>query len=183
MFAELAAIGSALSAINSTIATLKESKANAEDAARLLGKFGSASQKLDDWEKKKKLKKPLSPKEAMDLSIQRRKIKNTERQIKDTLLMSGLADVWHEAERIRRQSEIDHQNYLKDIHRKRKLRRQRIKRNSMAAFFIFSFFAITGGSFFIYKAIQKHRYQTAVERLEEVREQRRNMRRCGRIRC
>ena len=115
MFAELAAIGSALSAINSTISTMKESAANAEDAVGLLSKFSSANQKLDDWEKKKKLKRPLTQKEAMDLSLQRRKIKNTEQQIKDVLLMSGLADVWHESERIRKQSQLDHQKYIAEI--------------------------------------------------------------------
>ena len=87
MFAELAAIGSALSAINSAISTLKESKQNAEDAASLLGKFGNTTQRLDKWEKKTKSKRPLTPKEAMDLSLQRRKIKQTENKLKDHLLM------------------------------------------------------------------------------------------------
>ena len=49
MFAELAAITSAISAINNTIATFKEGKANAQQAASLLGKFGTTAQKLDDW--------------------------------------------------------------------------------------------------------------------------------------
>ena len=109
MFAELAAIGSALSAINSAVATYKETKANAQDAARLLGKFSETSAKLDKWEKKTKLKRPLTPKEAMDLSIQRRKIKNTETQIKDICLMSGCIDIWQDAQRIRAQSENEHQ--------------------------------------------------------------------------
>ena len=93
MFAELAAITSAISAINNTIATFKEGKANAQDAASLLGKFGSTAQKLDDWERKKKLKRPLTPKEAMDLSIKRREIKNIETKIKDHLMMAGMSDV------------------------------------------------------------------------------------------
>ena len=59
MFAELAAITSAISAINNTIATFKEGKSNAQEAAALLGKFSNPAQRLDDWEKKKKLKRPL----------------------------------------------------------------------------------------------------------------------------
>ena len=117
MFAELAAITSAISAINQTIATFKEGKANAQQAASLLGKFGTTAQKLDDWEKKKKLKRPLTPKEAMDLSIKRREIKSIETKIKDHLMMAGMSDVWREAERIRKQSEKDHLQYLKDIHK------------------------------------------------------------------
>ena len=61
MFAELAAITSAISAINQTISTFKEGKANAQQAASLLGKFGTTAQKLDDWEKKKKLKRQPLP--------------------------------------------------------------------------------------------------------------------------
>ena len=94
MFAELAAITSAISAINNTIATFKEGKANAQDAAALLGKFSNTAQKLDDWEKKKKLKRPLTPKEAMDLSIKRREIKAVETKIKDHLMMMGMSSVW-----------------------------------------------------------------------------------------
>ena len=51
--------------------------------------------KLNDWlkangrtanqYKKKKLKRPLTPKEAMDLSIKRREIKTIENKIKDHL--------------------------------------------------------------------------------------------------
>ena len=55
MFAELAAITSAISAINNTIATFKEGKANAQEAAALLGKFSNTAQRLDDWEKKRNL--------------------------------------------------------------------------------------------------------------------------------
>ena len=54
MFAELAAITSAISAINQTISTFKEGRANAQEAAALLGKFSNTAQRLDDWEKKKK---------------------------------------------------------------------------------------------------------------------------------
>ena len=63
----------------------------------------------------------------MDLSIKRREIKAVENKIKDHLMMMGMSDVWREAERIRKQSEKDHQQYLKDIHKKRKERQQRMK--------------------------------------------------------
>ena len=143
MFAELAAIGSALSAINSAVATYKETKANAQDAARLLGKFSETSAKLDKWEKKTKLKRPLTPKEAMDLSIQRRKIKNTETQIKDICLMSGCIDIWQDAQRIRAQSEKEHQQYLKTVHIKRQKRRKKIRQISIVVLMVV--FTITLG--------------------------------------
>jgi|TARA_R100001126_G_scaffold87822_1_gene56555 hypothetical protein len=183
MFAELAAIGSALSAINSAVATYKETKANAQDAARLLGKFSETSAKLDKWEKKTKLKRPLTPKEAMDLSIQRRKIKNTETQIKDICLMSGCIDIWHDAQRIRAQSEREHQQYLKTVHLKRKERQKKV-RAVMVGVLIVTFVITVGvtgyGSKWMY---EQYKIQAAKQELKEKRRILRNIRECGRQRC
>lgn len=183
MFAELAAITSAISAINQTIATFKEGKANAQDAAALLGKFGSTAQRLDDWERKKKLKRPLTPKEAMDLSIKRREIKTVETKIKDHLMMMGMSDVWRDAERIRKESERSHLQYLKDIHKKRKERQQRMKDRFTVLFIICSLGFIAWSGWYIYEAIQEARLDSAKQRLEQAKERQRNLRKCGRIKC
>ena len=183
MFAELAAITSAISAINQTIATFKEGKANAQQAASLLGKFGTTAQKLDDWEKKKKLKRPLTPKEAMDLSIKRREIKAIETKIKDHLMMAGMSDVWREAERIRKQSERDHLQYLKDIHKKRKERQRKMKERLTAAFIVCSLIFLGWSGWYIYEAIQERRLDSAKQRLEQAKERQRNLRKCGRYKC
>lgn len=183
MFAELAAITSAISAINNTIATFKEGKANAQDAAALLGKFSNTAQRLDDWERKKKLKRPLTPKEAMDLSIKRREIKAVENKIKDHLMMMGMSDVWREAERIRKQSEKDHQQYLKDIHKKRKERQQRMKDRFAVLFIVCSIAFVGWSGWFVYEAFQERRLDSAKQRLEQAKERQRNMRKCGRIKC
>jgi len=183
MFAELAAITSAISAINNTIATFKEGKANAQQAAQLLGKFGTTAQKLDDWEKKKKLKRPLTPKEAMDLSIKRREIKNIERKIKDHLIMAGMSDVWKDAERIRKESERDHLQYLKDIHKKRKERNRKLKERATAAVIILSLLFLCWSGWFLYGAIKESRIEAAKQRIEQLKERQRNIRKCGRHRC
>ena len=183
MFAELAAIGSALSAINSAVATYKETKANAQDAARLLGKFSETSAKLDKWEKKTKLKRPLTPKEAMDLSIQRRKIKNTETQIKDICLMSGCIDIWQDAQRIRAQSEKEHQQYLKTVHIKRQKRRKKIRQISIVVLIVvFTItLGVTGyGSKWLY---EQYKIQEAKQELQKKRRILRNIRECGRQKC
>ena len=183
MFAELAAIGSALSAINSAVATYKETKANAQDAARLLGKFSETSAKLDKWEKKTKLKRPLTPKEAMDLSIQRRKIKNTETQIKDICLMSGCIDIWQDAQRIRAQSEKEHQQYLKTVHIKRQKRRKKIRQISIVVLIVvFTItLGVTGyGSKWMY---EQYKIQEAKQELKQKRRILRNIRECGRQKC
>ena len=183
MFAELAAITSALSAINSTIATFKEGRANAQDAAALLGKFGTTAQKLDNWEKKKKLKRPLTPKEAMDLSIKRREIKNIERKIKDHLMMAGMSDVWRDAERIRKESERDHLQYLKDIHKKRKERNRKLKERVTAAFIIISLLFLCWAGWFLYGAITESKIEATKQRIEQLKERQRNIRKCGRHKC
>ena len=183
MFAELAAIGSALSAINSAVATYKETKANAQDAARLLGKFSETSAKLDKWEKKTKLKRPLTPKEAMDLSIQRRKIKNTETQIKDICLMSGCIDIWQDAQRIRAQSEKEHQQYLKTVHIKRQKRRKKIRQISIVVLMVVFIvtLGVTGyGSKWMY---EQYKIQEAKQELQKKRRILRNIRECGRQKC
>ena len=159
MFAELAAITSAISAINQTISTFKEGKANAQQAASLLGKFGTTAQKLDDWEKKKKLKRPLTPKEAMDLSIKRREIKSIETKIKD------------------------HLQYLKDIHKKRKERQRKMKERLTAAFIVCSLVFLSWSGWYIYEAIQERRLDSAKQRLEQAKERQRNLRKCGRYKC
>ena len=183
MFAELAAIGSALSTINSLVSQYKETKANAQDAARLLGKFSETSAKLDKWEKKTKLKRPLTPKEAMDLSIQRRKIKNTETQIKDICLMSGCIDIWQDAQRIRAQSEKEHQQYLKTVHIKRQKRRKKIRQISIVvlmAVFIVTL-GVTGyGSKWLY---EQYKIQEAKQELQKKRRILKNIRECGRQQC
>jgi len=183
MFAELAAIGSALSTINGLVSTYKETKANAQDAARLLGKFSETSAKLDKWEKKTKSKRPLTAKEAMDLSIHRRKIKNVETQLKDICLMSGCIDIWHDAQRIRAQSEREHQQYLKTVHIKRK-ERQRKVRAVMVVILIVTFIvtlAVTGyGSKWLY---EQYKIQEAKQELKEKRRILRNIRECGRQKC
>ena len=58
MLLELGAIVSAIGTVNSAIETLKKGKANADDVARLIGKFGTQTQKLDEFERKQKLKRP-----------------------------------------------------------------------------------------------------------------------------
>ena len=183
MFAELAAIGSALSTINSLVSQYKETKANAQDAARLLGKFSETSAKLDKWEKKTKLKRPLTPKEAMDLSIQRRKIKNTETQIKDICLMSGCIDIWQDAQRIRAQSEKEHQQYLKTVHIKRQKRRKKIRQISIVVLIVVFIvtLGVTGyGSKWMY---EQYKIQEAKQELKQKRKILRNIRECGRQQC
>ena len=183
MFAELAAIGAALNAVNGVVQTLRDTQANASDAAKLLGKFSDTATKLDSWEKKTKLKRPLTTKEAMDLSIKRREIKAVETKIKDHLMMAGMSSVWKDAERIRKESERAHLQYLKDIHKKRKERQRKMKERFTAMFIVCSLVFICWAGWYIYEAVQEARLDSAKQRLEQAKERQRNLRKCGRYKC
>ena len=74
----------------------------------------------------------------MDLSIKRREIKAVETKIKDHLMMAGMSSVWKDAERIRKESERAHLQYLKDIHKKRKERQRKMKERFTAMFIVCS---------------------------------------------
>jgi len=179
LFAELAAIGAALNAVNGVIQTLRDTQANASDAAKLLGKFSDSATRLDRWEKKTKLKRPLTTRESMDLSIHRRKIKQAERDIKDICLMAGCADVWKEAQQIRAQSERDHAEYMRTIAVKRQRRKAKI-RNYAIVFLLLTLcvmLSVTGWG--VKQVWDKWEKTKMSQKIEEYR----NTRQCGRVRC
>lgn len=183
MFAEIVAITSALSAINSTISTFKEAQANASDVSRLVGKFGGTSEKLDDWERKKKLKRPLTTKEAIDLSLARRQVKTTERALKDICLMAGCGDVWREAERLRSQSEREQKEFLRTIHAKRKARKIKMQGIGTAVFIAFSIVCITWGGYVVYQGTIQAQERSETQKKKARRQVYRNIRKCGRSDC
>ena len=161
MFAEIAAITSALGAINSTISTFKQAKANASDVSRLVSKFGGASEKLDDWERKKKLKRPLT----------------------DVCLMAGCGDVWKEAERLKRQSEREQKEFLRTVHAKRKARKLKIQGIGMAFFIAFSMGFIAWGGYVIYQGTLQAQERSEAQKQKARQKVYRNIRKCGRSNC
>ena len=97
--------------------------------------------------------------------------------------MSGCADVWQDAQRIRAQSERDHRDFLKTAHIKRKLRKQKITNYAIALFISFSLVAITATGFVLHKAYEKVQINNAKDRLKRAKEIQRNIRKCGRQKC
>ena len=90
-------------------------------------------------------------------------------------MMMGMSDVWREAERIRKQSEKDHQQYLKDIHKKRKERQQRMKDRFAVLFIVCSIAFVGWSGWYVYEAIQDARLDSAKQRLEKAKERQRNL--------
>ena len=183
MLAELAGIVSAISAINQTVATLREGKANADDVARLIGRFGTQQRKLDDFERKQKLKKPLTPEQAIRLSLARRNAKQAMRNLKDLCLMAGAPDIWRDAERSMRESERQQAEFLKDIISRRRARNNRIRGISIGIFLVVSLVLIVMGSYVVYSGYQAAQIQKKKTYLERRQEEMRNIRKCGRAKC
>ena len=183
MRGELAGIVSAISAINGVCDTLRSGKANADDVARLIGKFGTQQQKLDEFERKQKLKKPLTPQQAIQLSLARRNAANLQRQLKDLCLMAGAPEIWRDAERSLRESERAQAEFLKNITAKRRARQQRIKGVSIGIFLFVSFVLIVVGSYTVYQGFQKAQRDALQTRAEKRRDELRNIRKWGRTKC
>lgn len=183
MFAEISAVIGILNTVNSAISTLKESRANAQDAASLLGKFGDATNKLNQWEKKTKLKRPLTAKEAMDLTLARRKIEQVDRELKDACLMMGCADVYNEMKRVQYESEQAHKKYMRGIEIKRRKRRKAFEQYMTAFGIVIILVAFCAISYGGYRAYLNYKISTTKDRLELIKEQKRNMRKCGRVEC
>ena len=87
MIGEVAAVLSALKALNEGLSTLKESAGHSKSLQGLVGKWGEASEKYRDVEKAKAGK--MSYKEALAMESAKRQLENFDRQFKDICLLQG----------------------------------------------------------------------------------------------
>ena len=89
MIGEVAAVLSALKALNEGLSTLKESAGHGKSLQGLVGKWGEASEKYRDVEKAKAGK--MSYKEALAMESAKRQLENFDRQFKDICLLKDKA--------------------------------------------------------------------------------------------
>jgi len=183
MIGEIAAIVSALRGVQSLLNNISEAKASYDQAAQLLGKLGTAQETLDAREKRLKGKRPLTSKEALQIVQKQSEIDQARQKVRDHLLMSGHADMIHKQESLLRASRVQHQEWLKGVSRRRRIRRQRVQGIAIGFFLVFSLIAITAGGYFMREAYLHHKLKTTKERLMEARERTRNYRHCGRPKC
>ena len=97
--------------------------------------------------------------------------------------MSGCIDIWQDAQRIRAQSEKEHQQYLKTVHIKRQKRRKKIRQISIVVLIVVFIvtLGVTGyGSKWMY---EQYKIQEAKQELQKKRRILRNIRECGRQKC
>lgn len=119
MIGEVAAVLSALKALNDGINVIKQSAGNAGDLQAVIGRFAGASEKYRDVEKARAGK--MSYKEALAMESAKRQLVNFDRQLKDICLMQGQGDLYTSIKNRMEESRLAH---VKEVARIRKQRQE-----------------------------------------------------------
>lgn len=119
MIGEVAAVLSALKALNDGINTLRETGQNASSLQGIVGKWGSAQEQYNDVERARAGK--MSYKEALAMESAKRQLINFDRQLKDICLMQGQGELYNSIKTRMEESRIAH---LKEVARIKKRRKQ-----------------------------------------------------------
>lgn len=115
---EVAAVLSALKALNEGLATLKESAGHGKSLQGLVGKWGEASQQYNDVERAKAGK--MSYKEALAMESAKRQLDNFDRQFKDICLIQGQGDLYNSVKARMEESRLAHEKEIARIKKRRK---------------------------------------------------------------
>ncbi len=110
MLGEVAAVLSALQALNSGIATLKEGKGNLDS---IVGKWAEADEQYRDVEKSKA--GAMSYKEALRMESAKRQLANFDQQLKDVCMMQGQYDLYTSIKKRMEESRYAHEKELRLI--------------------------------------------------------------------
>ena len=119
MIGEVAAVLSALKALNDGINTIRESAGNAGDLQSIVGRFAGAQEKYNDVEKARAGK--MSYKEALAMESAKRQLVNFDRQLKDICLMQGQGDLYTSIKNRMEEARLAH---VKEVARIRKQRKE-----------------------------------------------------------
>lgn len=118
MLGEVAAVLSALKALNDGLATLKESAGHGKSLQGLVGKWGEANEKYRDVERAKAGK--MSYREALAMESAKRQLDNFDRQFKDICLLQGQGDLYNSVKNRMLESQKAHEREIAEIKRRRK---------------------------------------------------------------
>ena len=118
MIGEVAAVISALKALNDGINTIKQSAGNAGDLQAIIGRFAGAQEKYRDVEKARTGR--MSYKEALAMESAKRQLVNFDRQLKDICLMQGQGDLYNSIKTRMEESRIAHEKEVARIRKQRK---------------------------------------------------------------
>ncbi len=117
MIGEVAAVLSALKALNDGINVIKQSAGNAGDLQAVIGRFAGASEKYRDVEKARTGR--MSYKEALAMESAKRQLINFDRQLKDICLMQGQGDLYTSIKQRMEESRLAHEKEVARIRKQR----------------------------------------------------------------
>ena len=146
MIGEVAAVISALKALNDGINTIREAGKNAQGLSSIVGKWGESQEKYNEVELAKAGK--MSYKEALAMESAKRQLINFDRQLKDICLMQGQGDLYTAIKNRMEESRLAHEKEVARL----KIKRREFKKNAnlvlglfvgkQLGVFIFSFISI-----------------------------------------
>ena len=128
MIGEVAAVISALKALNDGINTIREAGKNAQGLSSIVGKWGESQEKYNEVELSRAGK--MSYKEALAMESAKRQLINFDRQLKDICLMQGQGDLYTAIKNRMEESRLAHE---KEVARLRVKRREFKKNASLVA--------------------------------------------------
>ena len=118
MIGEVAAVLSALKALNDGINTIKQSAGNAGDLQSIVGRFAGAQEKYNEVEKAKTGR--MSYKEALAMESAKRQLINFDRQLKDICLMQGQGDLYTPIKKRMEEARLAHEKEVARLRIKRR---------------------------------------------------------------
>ena len=128
MIGEVAAVISALKALNDGINTIREAGKNAQGLSSIVGKWGESQERYNEVELSRAGK--MSYKEALAMESAKRQLINFDRQLKDICLMQGQGDLYTAIKNRMEESRLAHE---KEVARLRVKRREFKKNASLVA--------------------------------------------------
>ena len=148
MIGEVAAVLSAISALNSGIAVLKEGKGNLDS---VLGAWADADEQYRDTEKSKA--GAMSYKDALEMESARRQLQNFDQGLKDICMLQGQFDLYTDIKKRMAESQYAHEKELRLI-KKRKAEFRKTMKMIGTAVFAWVFFMV-----FLFAAIWMYRQE------------------------
>jgi len=137
-----------LKSLNETLATIKESGANAGSLANLLGQYDEVQQKIQEVEKSKA--GVLSVKESMQVQIAKRQAETFHQQLKDAMLMSGQAHQYNEIIKRIEDSKVAHERAVRELKQAKAKRKRQLKEFATYTFIAFVTWCLVMAVIYVY---------------------------------
>ena len=139
---------STLRSLNESLATIRESGANAGSLANLLGQYDEVQQKIQEVEKSKA--GILSIKESMQIQVAKRQSETLMQQLRDACLMSGQAHQFNEIMKRIEDSKAAHERAVRELKLAKQKRRKQLKEFATYTFIAFVTWCLVMAVIYVY---------------------------------